>query len=181
MADYSLAALEVEGFRGFNSKQKFPIDSRLTLVSGNNGVGKSSLLGSVEWCLYGDLNFIKYMDSKVRDELVNQSHPRGVATVTLSLRKGPDSYRIERSKELGTRTTHLALKSPSGQFEDELAEQEVYKLFGLTSDRFHSRGLPSSGVGQRLTHRRPNGTRRSARTTFWGRSPASEPRRRDSD
>ena len=136
MADYSLAALEVEGFRGFNSKQKFPIDSRLTLVSGNNGVGKSSLLGSVEWCLYGDLNFIKYMDSKVRDELVNQSHPRGVATVTLSLRKGPDSYRIERSKELGTRTTHLALKSPSGQFEDELAEQEVYKLFGLTSDDF---------------------------------------------
>lgn len=136
MDEYSLAAIEVEGFRGFNAKQKFAIDNHLTLISGNNGVGKSSLLGSVEWCLYGDVSFIKYMDSKVRDELVNQSHNGGVATVNLTLKKGSNSYRVGRSKELGTRSTDLTVRSPPDQFDGDMAEQEVYKLFGLTLDDF---------------------------------------------
>jgi DNA repair protein SbcC/Rad50 len=136
MVDFTLLSVEVEGFRGFNSRQKFPLDNQLTLISGDNGVGKSSLLGGIEWCLYGDVAYINYLDSKVRDELVNQSHPRGMASVSLTLRRGSETYRIERDKELGTRSTHLTLKGPSGQFDDDLAEDEVYKIFGLTLDDF---------------------------------------------
>ena len=136
MVEFALQSVEVEGFRGFNSKQKFELDDRLTLISGDNGVGKSSLLGGIEWCLYGDVAFINYLDSKVRDELVNQSHPRGIASVALTLRRGSETYRIEREKKLGTRSTHLTLEGPYGQFDDDLAEEEVYKLFGLTLDDF---------------------------------------------
>jgi DNA repair protein SbcC/Rad50 len=135
-ADFSLVALEAEGFRGFNSRRPVDFDDHLTIISGNNGVGKSSVLGGVEWCLYGDVAFINYLDSKVRDELVNQSHPEGTANIVLTLRKDKETIRVARSKKLGTRATHLTLNSSSGQFEDELAEKEAYQLFGLTLDDF---------------------------------------------
>ncbi|GMQ76744.1 MAG: hypothetical protein BMS9Abin01_2037 [Gammaproteobacteria bacterium] len=46
-------ALLVENFRGLGGEHSLDLDRDLTVLVGNNGTGKSSLLVAVEWCLFG--------------------------------------------------------------------------------------------------------------------------------
>lgn len=47
-----LVALEVRGFRGIR-EIALDFDSPLTVIQGENGRGKSSLLQAIEWCIFG--------------------------------------------------------------------------------------------------------------------------------
>lgn len=53
MSGFTLGKIEVCGFRGFTIKQEIEFGLPLTLVSGGNRSGKSSILNAVEWCLFG--------------------------------------------------------------------------------------------------------------------------------
>ncbi len=53
MSDFILRKIEVCGFRGFTIKQEIEFGLPLTILSGGNRRGKSSVLNAVEWCLFG--------------------------------------------------------------------------------------------------------------------------------
>ncbi|MGB2678362.1 MAG: AAA family ATPase [Candidatus Acidiferrum sp.] len=68
MSSYSLLNIEICGFRGFTKSQKLALGRPLTLLSGGNRMGKSSIVNAIEWCLFGsEVAAIKYGDIRERD------------------------------------------------------------------------------------------------------------------
>lgn len=48
-----LRAISLQCFRGWKNLQRVELNTPITLVVGQNGRGKSSLLNAIEWCLFG--------------------------------------------------------------------------------------------------------------------------------
>lgn len=61
-----LSFIEVEGFRGFRNRTRVDLANGFTIVSGPNGVGKSTLFDAVEYLLIGKLT--KYGEDKAAGE-----------------------------------------------------------------------------------------------------------------
>ena len=49
----TITKVKIRGFRGFTNEQEFDFSCPITILFGENGKGKSSLLNSIEWCLFG--------------------------------------------------------------------------------------------------------------------------------
>ena len=61
-----LAFIEVSGFRGFRNPLRIDLGTGFTVVSGRNGVGKSTLCDAVEFALTGSIS--KYRVTKTAME-----------------------------------------------------------------------------------------------------------------
>jgi len=134
---FTLETLEIEGFRGFNEKKSFQFNKPIVFLFGNNGLGKSSTLGAIEWCLFGDFVSVQCLETRTKDELINDINPKGIARVKLILKKDEDVYELIREKEKGTRRTKFVLKSLEGEFTENEAQEKCNKLLGTTLDDFH--------------------------------------------
>ena len=134
---YSIQSIEIEGFRGVNEKKFFDFDKSLVFLFGNNGFGKSSVLGAIEWCLFGDLAYIRYMESRTKDELINTFNLDGKCKVKISLKYNNEIYTLTREKELGTRDSSIILKTPHEELADEEAQAKCFTLFSLSFDDFY--------------------------------------------
>lgn len=53
MSKYRIDAVEIAGFKAFTAPQKVSIGGRTTFILGENGLGKSSIIEAIVWCLYG--------------------------------------------------------------------------------------------------------------------------------
>ena len=51
-----LAFIEIAGFRGFKDKTRFDLPAGFAVVTGRNGVGKSTVLDAVDFVLTGTIN-----------------------------------------------------------------------------------------------------------------------------
>jgi DNA repair exonuclease SbcCD ATPase subunit len=130
----TVKSVSITGFRGFNSQQEIYLSRDLVLLFGDNGTGKSSTLSAIEWCLFGDVAFIRY-EGRTHDELVSTFQNEGA--VRLALQSPGGIIIIERTKLKGREKTHLKITFPdSSVFEGEQAEQAVYRAFRLTFDDF---------------------------------------------
>src|SRR3989338_4379739 len=134
---FSIQSIEIEGFRGVNEKKVFDFDKPLVFLFGNNGSGKSSVLGAIEWCLFGDLAYIRYMESRTKDELINTFNLDGKCKVKISLKYNNEIYTLTREKELGTRDSSIILKTPHEELADEEAQAKCFTLFSLSFDDFY--------------------------------------------
>src|SRR2546426_11582601 len=101
-AKLRLRRIEIEGFRGINRSVRLDFGDRATLVCAPNGQGKTSLLGAIEWCLFGQLAY-QIKENATSDEVVNLHHPNGETVVRLTLRRGDDQFVIERRRRVGKR------------------------------------------------------------------------------
>ena len=69
---FKIENLEIEGFRGINASIELKdFNVALNFIFGDNGAGKSSVLGAIEWCLFGELAHQKFTETKTQDELLN--------------------------------------------------------------------------------------------------------------
>ena len=109
--------LEIEGFRGYNGLQTINFKAPITLLLGNNGCGKSSTLGAIEWCLFEDFASVKF-ETRTKDELINDHNPGGKCKVTLTLSSNKKEYEITREKEEGTSKSDLTIRTPDGPLDD---------------------------------------------------------------
>lgn len=132
---YIVESVVIESFRGYNKQHSFTFKEPVTVFYGKNGQGKSSTLYAIEWCLFGEIKFLS-PDGRARDEVINQFNPEGVASVKIILRNGKDAIELERIKETGKASTNFVIKTQDGQFEDEEAKKELFKISGMTIDDF---------------------------------------------
>ncbi|MHB1435506.1 MAG: ATP-binding protein [Thermoplasmata archaeon] len=132
-----LKALDVEGFRGANQKVHLDFSPRATVLSAWNGRGKSTLLGAIEWALFGELRF-QPQENRTRDELVSLFHPAGRASVQLTLSRGGEDIRVSRTRVVGKMGSSLEVRDGSGQaLESGEAEAFIFRLTGLGFDDFY--------------------------------------------
>ena len=64
----SFASIYIQNFKRFAGKHQMPLQNdsgRLTIVAANNGLGKSTLMESIQICLYGS-RAIKYLHPDVK-------------------------------------------------------------------------------------------------------------------
>jgi chromosome segregation protein len=51
-----LEFVEIEGFRGFRQRARFEIPAGFLVITGRNGVGKSTILDAIDFALTGSIN-----------------------------------------------------------------------------------------------------------------------------
>jgi len=101
---------------GFSTSQ----DKHLTIIQGNNGVGKSNLLNAITWCLYGEERHIRDEDRGL--PMVNEKVYHGLATgeqttveVELALGGEKIQYTITRTAQVLRRLDdQVAVREPLG-------------------------------------------------------------------
>lgn len=132
-----LVSLELEGFRGANKRTRLDFSQEATVLSAWNGRGKSTLLGAIEWALWGELKF-QAAENLTHDELVSLFHPAGRASVQLTVSQDGHEIRIRREKTVRKRDTSVEVKDGSGRtLEGQEAQSFIIQLTGLTFDDFY--------------------------------------------
>jgi len=83
-----LKQVEIEGFRGFLKAFPFDLDGNIILLTGGNGLGKTTFFDAIEWCLTGTLH--RYEKSRIEQRehpyIVNRFY-NGKAKVKLVFNK----------------------------------------------------------------------------------------------
>jgi chromosome segregation protein len=98
--------VEMSGFRGFREKLRIDFGSGFTVISGRNGVGKSTICDAIEFALTGEID--KYRVEKAAKESLSDyvwwrgdSAPRThYVEVGFSRYEGP-SFKVKRTRESG--------------------------------------------------------------------------------
>jgi len=128
----TLKSVEIKGFRGFNEPSTVNFNSPVVFLFGRNGVGKSSTLESIEWCLYGDISDImfKRFISRTKDELVNVFEKEANVKVLLSL-NGKEIL-IERTKRRKKQKTTIHIPNVN----EKNLEYYIHRLTGLSFSDF---------------------------------------------
>ena len=89
-------SIEIFGFRGYIKKQNIKL-AQANLLFGKTGTGKTSTIGAIEWCLFGDSAAVPATGrTRTREELLN-THSQAVE-VTLNVQLGRESIIIKREK-----------------------------------------------------------------------------------
>ena len=108
--------VEVAGFRGFKDKTTFNFDSGFAVLTGRNGVGKSSVFDAVDFALTGTINKYRVKGAKgggldshiwwVGDGTPNEQYVR-VGFIDTEGSK----FEVRRSRELGLETSEKDMAS----------------------------------------------------------------------
>lgn len=131
-----LVEVRLEGFRGINKAVSLRCGDATTLLLAPNGKGKTSLLGGIEWGLFGMLNF-QPAENRANDELVNLHHPRSSAKADIVLAGNGMTYTVSRTRGLRSRSSTVSVKVSDGQeFEGPDAEAYLFQILGLTWEDF---------------------------------------------
>ncbi len=129
--------MSVEGFRGVNKPVRLEFGPKATVLSALNGRGKSTLLGAIEWGLFGELKF-QPPENRTRDELVSLFHPGGKASVQLVLSANSAEVRIRRTKSVGKMGSSVEVSNGGPRpLEAEEAEAYLFRLTGLDFRDFY--------------------------------------------
>lgn len=111
-----LSYIELCGFRGFKEKVHIECGAGFTIVSGRNGVGKSTLCDAVEFALTGSIDKYK-VEKAARESFDDYLWWRGEGAaskhfVKVSFTSGEgDGFSITRTRETGPDKTVLEIES----------------------------------------------------------------------
>ena len=106
MAAFRIHRLRVEGFKAFTAPQSFDFGGHV-FVFGRNGLGKSSVVEAVRWCLFG-------LADRPEAEVRNVFYSAGECSVELELEGPGGRWRIQRRLRPGSSGSRLTVRDPRG-------------------------------------------------------------------
>ena len=126
---YVIDKLGLINFRVFKGEKDFVLRPGLTLIHGSIGAGKSTLIQSIEYCLYGEQLEVKEKIARLLD-LINEESD--YAKVSVSFMNGDSGLIIQRSlvRQRDSARQELIINGDKG------SEEELAKLIGLSDDDF---------------------------------------------
>jgi DNA repair exonuclease SbcCD ATPase subunit len=81
-----LAWIEIESFRGFAEACRINLNADTIVITGPNGVGKTSLIDAITWSLTGEIRRLeRHKERRTDDVLTNRYRPGAAPRVTLAL------------------------------------------------------------------------------------------------
>ena len=92
MSDLLLRELDITNFRSIRGHVHVPLDAKVVLVHGENGVGKTSLLSAIELGLTASVQSLRRADADYARQLLNRSTSRGNVTVKTTGPTGEQRY-----------------------------------------------------------------------------------------
>ena len=105
---FRIERVTVEGFKGFTTRQTFDFGGKNAFVFGENGLGKSSIIEAIRWCLFG------LGSRQGQGEIIKNQFYIGDCQVELTL-KGPDGD-WTMSRSIGTSGgVSTDLRDPNGR------------------------------------------------------------------
>ncbi|OGE34385.1 hypothetical protein A3C32_02215 [Candidatus Daviesbacteria bacterium RIFCSPHIGHO2_02_FULL_41_14] len=122
----------------------------MAAISGSNGVGKSSLLDAIIWCIWGTSRAGDSSDELVRLGQINMS-------VEFSFELDNHPYTIKRSRKLGS-STSLEFKSASHNLTEgtiKATQQKIIDTIHLTFDTFVNSAYIRQGRADEFTTKGP--------------------------
>jgi exonuclease SbcC len=132
-----LVRLRAEGFRGIGDPIDIDFHEQTTVLFAPNGSGKTSILGAIEWALFGELQY-QPKENATNDELVNIRHRAQSATVTVDIANDDGTTSITRSKKVGKRAAEAFVQLPNGEeYVGSDASTALFRLLGLTFEDFY--------------------------------------------
>lgn len=111
------------------------------LIHGKNGVGKTTVVQAIEWCLMGKCGHMELDEFGREDALVNLFHPDKRATVVMQLTDGTRSIQLIRRRGMAKSTrgkTDFSLIEDKRQSEGPDAEQKAISLLSLNPQQFYA-------------------------------------------
>ena len=105
-AAFKIKSLKIEGFKAFAAPQLLEIGGHV-FVFGRNGLGKSSVVEAVRWCLFG-------LAERPEAEVRNVFYPAGECKVELELEGPGGLWSIQRRLRPGSGRSYRTIQDPSG-------------------------------------------------------------------
>jgi len=131
----TLDKVTIAGFRGYGAQKTIALAGKSAILLGPNMCGKSSTLGAIEWCLFGDFYSLPADKTRARDELVNDHSPS--ASVKLELTRAGKQIVVERVKQRGESKSKLKVTLDDGSvIQDPEASNRIFQILGLGFEDF---------------------------------------------
>jgi len=93
-----LSWIEVESFRGFAETCRISLDADAVVITGPNGVGKTSLIDAITWVLTGQVPRLEQHKERRTDDVLTNRYRSGTdPRVTLGLSIDGDDLIITRN------------------------------------------------------------------------------------
>ena len=141
-AAFRIHRIEIEGFKAFTAPQPFEIGGGHVFVFGTNGLGKSSLVEAVRWCLFG-------LPGRQEAEVRNVFYSPGECKVELEMEGPGGRWRIQRRLRPGSNRSDSTIWNPSGA---TVLLEEVFPGLARLGPR---EGAHVIFASQQSTRRRP--------------------------
>ncbi len=137
---YRINSIRLQGIRGFNKAEEITLGEGVTLLHGQNGSGKSSLLQAIEWAMIGNIPYMKKGDFAREDAIVNLFTKSKKANVEVKLSGGGDPIVISRTRKMGTRTSSgkqpIEVQVGDKTLTDDDAEAELERVLKISLANF---------------------------------------------
>ena len=140
-AAFRIHRLRVEGFKAFTAPQTIEIGGHV-FVFGRNGLGKSSVVEAIRWCLFG-------LAGRPEAEVRNVFYSAGECKVELELEGPGGRWSVQRHLRPGARKSRPSIHKPDGT---PVKQQDVFP--GLARLGPHE-GTHIIFASQQSTRRRP--------------------------
>jgi DNA repair exonuclease SbcCD ATPase subunit len=124
----SITKVIVKGFRGFVKEGEFEFSTPITILFGGNGKGKSSLLNSIEWCLFGSNCIGKNTGIRERVDWEVKNRNSKECYVKIEMEENGKKYTVKRVWK-SPRKDELYITMEDGRTIDgEEAKEELIRL-----------------------------------------------------
>ncbi len=138
---FYVQGVSVEGIRGVNKKLSLNLSKGVNLLYGPNGVGKSSILQSIEWCITGNVSYLTASEFKREDAIVNLFNPKKKGEVSVILKdEDGRTIIITRRRRMAKSTTRgtsdLEVNIDGKVLTNEDAQNALTKILGITPEDF---------------------------------------------
>ena len=104
-ATFGIESLSIEGFKAFTTRQDFTFDGRNVFLFGPNGLGKTSIVEAIRWCLFG-------LASRPGEIVKNQFYV-GPCIVQIALRAVDGRWTMQRRLRPSGGDSDLTIRDPN--------------------------------------------------------------------